>query len=305
MKHILILGGSGCAGFEITRLLHKFKNYKIFPISSSKEKVRVGNIDYKFIKLDLSKKKNINHLINFQPNIIINCLRSRSKNKKLFHFINFEIMKYILEKCDSIETVVSLSSGLVYQDSKKKISEKSKLDPKDNYSKIKLKLDNFLLKQSQDRFRLLIVRPFTFFGLMADNNEIFSTIINDHIRGKSTNLTLGQHYRDFISSTYVAKFIIHLLRTEKYEGIYNVGSGNKINFKNFVNLMMNEIGIKPILLFGKRKYKFFEKKCLICNPNKLNKTNFISKMETFSYSLYEYIKYNHPQLKVIKPKKYE
>ena len=284
MKRVLILGGSGCAGFEITRLLQKFKNYKVFSISSSKEKIKVNNINYEFIKLDLSKKRNLEFLKSLKPNIVINCLRSRSKNKILFKFINFEIMKYIIENCDEIETVVSLSSGLVYKDSKNKINEKSKLEPRDNYSKIKLKLDKFLLKKSKNSFRLLIVRPFTFFGLMADKNEIFSMIINNYVKGKSTILTSGEHYRDFSSSTYVAKAILHLLRSKEYYGIYNIGSGNKINFKTFVKLMMIEIGIRPKLSFGKRKYKLFEKKNLICNPNRINQTNFNSKINTFSYS---------------------
>ena len=102
-KKVIIVGGSGRLGSNLIKNLKS--NYNIINLSPEKSKTKT----YKYIKFDLSNKKDIEIFFSKKINdiaCVINCARFRSKNKKetmedFENTFNIEVKNYFffLKSC--------------------------------------------------------------------------------------------------------------------------------------------------------------------------------------------------------------
>jgi nucleoside-diphosphate-sugar epimerase len=131
------------------------------------------------------------------------------------------------------------SSSHVYSSSSNKIRERSELKPITLYGKLKYISELYILeKLEKSKISYCIGRifSFTFFGQKESflvpsifkKNIILS---NSFITFKNTN-----HFRDFVSISDINRAIFFLLK-KKANGIFNIGSGKKIN----LNLLVKKI----------------------------------------------------------------
>jgi CDP-paratose 2-epimerase len=123
MKNILITGGCGFVGSNLTEFLVK-KNFKVTTVDNLSRKgsflnfIRLSKIGVKNFKLDISKKDNLKKIPKFD--LIIDCCAeasvevSKSDIQKVFD-INLVGTLNILKKCAQDRSkIIFLSSSRVY-----------------------------------------------------------------------------------------------------------------------------------------------------------------------------------------------
>jgi UDP-glucose 4-epimerase len=131
------------------------------------------------------------------------------------------------------------SSSHVYSSSSNKIKENSKLKPLTLYGKLKYMSELYILeKLEKSKINYCIGRIFSFTHFRQKESFFVPSIYkkntlisNSFITFKNTN-----HFRDFISVSDINRAIFFLLK-KKVTGIFNIGSGNKIN----LNLLVKKI----------------------------------------------------------------
>ena len=166
-KNILIIGGGGYCGTEITEKLSKNKNNFITIIDNfwygnfikKKTNIKIVNADIRNTKKISKFFKNQNILLHLA------CVSNDSSyelNPKLSKTINFDSFEPIvkLAKLNGIDRFIYASSSSVYGVSKKKnVTEKHPLKPLTDYSKYKVKCEKILMKYKSDNFAVVIFRP--------------------------------------------------------------------------------------------------------------------------------------------------
>jgi UDP-glucose 4-epimerase len=131
------------------------------------------------------------------------------------------------------------SSSHVYSSSSNKIRENTKLKPITLYGKLKCMSEFYILeKLEKSKINYCIGRIFSFTHFRQKESFFVPSIYkkntlisNSFITFKNTN-----HFRDFISVSDINRAIFFLLK-KKVTGIFNIGSGNKIN----LNLLVKKI----------------------------------------------------------------
>ena len=222
----------------------------------------VGKNLNKFLKLDhkvklISFKNAINYNQINKYNFVINASINKDYITKKYNK-NFDNDIKIADKINNKKTVyVFLSSRKVYK-AKPNINENSKLSPKSNYSKNKLKTEKLLNKRFKNN--LIILRISNIIGnkLKFGKNlhKTFVDIFYDKAK-KGVIYDNKQNYKDFIS---IQKFceIINMIIRKNLRGTFNISVGKKV--------FLNDI-VKWLNHFNKNKFK-------IVNYNKSHTENF-------------------------------
>lgn len=127
------------------------------------------------------------------------------------------------------------SSSHVYSSSLNKIRENSKLKPITLYGKLKYLSELYILKKlekSKINYCIGRIFSFTYFG-QKESFLVPSIFKKNKIRRNSLVVFKNtNHFRDFVSIGDINRAIFFLLK-KKATGIFNIGSGKKINL-NFL-----------------------------------------------------------------------
>ena len=127
------------------------------------------------------------------------------------------------------------SSSHVYASSPNKIRENSKLKPITLYGKLKYLSELYILKKlEKSKINYCIGRIFSFTCFTQKESFLVPSIFK---KNKTTSSSLivfknTNHHRDFVSIGDINRAIFFLLK-KKSTGIFNIGSGKKINL-NFL-----------------------------------------------------------------------
>lgn len=261
MKNLLIIGGSKFAGKSFINYFNnnnKFKNLKIILISkksfSIKKKYKI-----KIIKRDFNKIK-----ILPDCDFILYCLRTNNKSNdnKLFKLFKKKLLK--LKKKPKI---IYTSSGVLYgeNNSRKKILEKRSISLKKikylkNYKKKwfkqKLNLEKKFFELSQQNYKILVLRMFTFIGpSLLDQNYVPSELIKKFKNNKRITINGPLNtYRSYLFESDFVEWIIKIFfKFEKQYDIYNFGSDKPITIYKLANKIGGYFNLKKIFLLNKSK----------------------------------------------------
>ena len=248
---ILIFGANGFLGKKIVKDFKK-KNYKVFTDICFKKKMK-KNSSYNFILKILNKVK---------PNIIINLLAStdvdkNEKNKRIAQKSNIlfpqNLAKAIKNTFQNI-FLIHLSTDQVY-DGKGGHLEKFP-NPINYYGISKLEGEKYFMDIPS-----LILRT-NFVGKAEKNQKktLSDWIFNNLMNKKKINTFKNIYFSPLHTSTLIK--IIDKLIFKKIEGIYNLGSKNKISkakfallfssYLNFDSDLLNEINYRKKYLVARR-----------------------------------------------------
>ena len=149
---------------------------------------------------------------------------------------------------------------------KKKISERSKIDPISYYGKTKLLAEKYIIKQLQKSSTVYCIgRIFSTTNKNQKNNYLVPDLKKKIKKSKNKILLHNlSHYRDFISMKDIAKIIFCLFK-KRFKGIINIASGREIYLKDIAIYISK---------YYKKKVEFKDnnkKTHLIANTNKLKK----------------------------------
>lgn len=257
MKKIIgLTGGYGNLGKKFRKLYDK--QFKIINFN--------GNItSKKDLKIWLNSN-NFNFIIHFAAIVPTRKVDSDYTKALNVNTVGTEnLVDGILKYNKELDWFFYASTSHVYISKKNKIRENDIKKPISNYGKTKLFGENIIIKKLKNKkINFCIGRIFS----IIDNNDtnFFLNSIKSKFKKNKQNLLLENlnHYRDFLSTNKICK-IINILSKINYNGIINIGSGNKIYLKS--------IALKLSKKYN-RKVKFKDNKnatYLIANISKLQK----------------------------------
>ena len=286
MKNLLVIGGAGYVGNEIIKYFLK-RNVKVTCLDNLiyNQKFKLNHRLLNFLKLDITKKKEIKKISEFYDTVVILAglvgdpitKKYKSLSIKVNENAIINIIDYFNEKkrCNKLFFISTCSNyGLVKKNVK--IKETAPLKPLSLYAKSKVKIEKLLLRKKKNLFNPTIFRFATAFGLsermrydLTINQFVLEMYLKRQIEIYDHKTWRPYcHLKDFARLIYKSYKIDSIFINRQ---VFNAGS-NKNNFNKIqiAQAIKKYIGGKIIIVKeskDKRNYKV--------NFNKLeNKLNF-------------------------------
>ena len=263
MKKILLIGGAGYVGTELTLLLLKndylVTVYDLFIYGDC-----IGNHENLIkIKGDVRDIKKIEKSIQGQDLVIhLACISndpSFDLNPELAKSINYDFFEDFVKRCkdNGVKKLLFASSSSVYGVKKEKnVSEDISLEPLTDYSKYKAMCEEVVLKYYDKNFICCILRPATCCGYSKRQRfDLIVNILTNHAFNKKIIKVFGgEQLRPNINIIDMCRAYMHILNSsdDLINGeIFNVGQEN---------LSVNEIAILVKNVFKEENIEIIREK---------------------------------------------
>lgn len=238
MNKIVILGG-GYIGTNLANYIVKNSNDKVYVVGLKSEYNNYLDERINFIEMYIEQISTDNYEI-FRNAIVIdaigniNATNDIQTSSKLFvqnysnkidllnKLLNFNINKYVFLS----------SGGTVYEDSIIPHKENENLNPKSIYAMEKVVIEKHLeiLAAENNLFKYLILRLSNPYGGVVSKNKkqgIIDVTINKVLKNEKISI-FGDlnNVRDYIYIDDLSEYIYKLSISNKYNEIFNIGTGN-------------------------------------------------------------------------------
>ena len=165
---------------------------------------------------------------------------------------------------------IMVSTGLAYRDQGRPLQEEDPLGTVHPYAATKAVADLLLRAAGPAlRIRLTVLRPFSFTGPGDKGSRLFPSLLRAASRGKKISLTGGRQIRDFLSSADVASGVLAALRhppaSSLEPAIYNLGSAKPFPLRQVIEDVVQSLGLRVKLGFGKRETDPHEPRFLVAD----------------------------------------
>ena len=151
------------------------------------------------------------------------------------------LINAILKKRKKPNWFFYASTSHVYKlNYKMKLSKENEtLKPQSLYGNTKKKAEEIILKKLKDTsIKVCIGRIFSFTDRKQGSDFVIPSIVKKIKLSKNKKIEFKNlnHYRDFLSTKVIAKYI-HNLEKNKCQGVFNIGSGKAFNLKQIASLI--------------------------------------------------------------------
>jgi len=257
----LIVGGTGFIGKELIKKCLKLK-WKVTSISTKIVKSKNKMLGVKYLKCDISKKKNLDLKIKEDFNYVVNLagyVNHRHKIKTYnSHYIGCKNLSNFFQN-KKISSFIQMGSSLEYGKLKSPHHEQMKVNQKSLksiYAQSKLLATNYLLKlHVKKNFPCTILRLYLAYGPTQDYNRFIPIIIKSCLKNEKFPCSNGIQTRDFLYISDLIELIIKSIKNKKSKGqIINAGSGNKFKLKKVIKKII-KISHGGVALYGKIKLR--------------------------------------------------
>jgi len=273
MKKIIILGANSFAGTSFVKFLLK-KKYKVYSSSRSNEKKEPFNIykkninkqNYKFKKIDINKKKDLNDL----NNIII--------KDKIKLIVDFSSQSMVAQSWDQPEDwvrtnclgklnlismlckiknvkYIRISTPEVYGNNTNKIKENDKILPSTPYAITQATADFFTFAYTKFKgLNSITLRFANFYGPGQQLFRIIPKTIISILKGKKLNIHGdGTSKRSFIFPDDFCESILLAIKKGKKNEVYNISPKREISIINLVKTICKMMNYeeKKLVVFSK------------------------------------------------------
>jgi nucleoside-diphosphate-sugar epimerase len=274
MKKVVITGGAGFIGKELTKSLLRY-NYKLFILDNlSFKQDFIKSKSIKNYKIDITEKIKLINLINkIEPNIVVHLAAVHSipvceKKRQLAQLTNIVGTENLLEAIGNIklDKFIHASTGGIYSWKSRILDEKkSSLDPRDNYSVTKFSNEKqiyFWSEKTSNKY--VIARIFNAIGPNDPNGHLIPDILSQINKDKKVNkIFLGNIFakRDYIDVRDVAKSLTKIirLRLSKKSEIINICNQSNYSIKDILKIISYELGTIIKVKIDKKRLRKFDR----------------------------------------------
>ena len=245
MEKYLILGaGSAIAKYFTSRLKREGKS--VFELSSNKGIDKVYSVNSIKSKIEI-----------FDPTVIINFVGTYTSNYDKSYSINVLISKNIFDAAieeDFKGKIILVGSASEYG-AQSKYTEECIEKPKSIYGLTKLMQHSlFQYYVNTHNIEANYIRVFNVVFDKLDEKLFignFSSQLKKMLKDKSKEIKLGNldSYRDFLLIDDVYDGFIEVIKKGNSGEVYNLGMGKSIFMRDFVNIVLKELGLKLELIF--------------------------------------------------------
>lgn len=192
------------------------------------------------------------------------------------------LMKVLDANKDNLKCINFISSWFVYGDTDLPANENSVCNPKGFYSITKKCAEDLLISYCKtNKIKYRIFRLSNVYGKndlkVSNKKNALQFLINKIKQNEQIDLYYGgKFYRDYMSVEDVCRAINHLLLYGEVNSIYNIGSGDKIEFIEIINkiIQLTNSRSEIITVQPSEFHKIVQVKDMILDVSKLNHTNF-------------------------------
>lgn len=254
--NILVTGGAGFIGKYLVKFLLEKENsvtiFDNFSNSSEKSINFLTEMGAKIVKGDITNIEDLENVIDKHDTVIhlaaqISVLKSITDPDETFR-VNVEGTNNVLTKCEknSVKKIVFASSAAVYGDSSSNIqlTEKSQMNPISPYGESKMKMEQNIVKFTNNKMDYVILRFFNIYGIgqSPEYAGVITKFLKNIINEESLQIFGdGLQTRDFVAIHDVIQSIYNALMY-KQSGIFNIASGKKITIRDLAKQMISVSG---------------------------------------------------------------
>lgn len=311
-KRILITGATGTLGYNVYRVLSGDPRYELYlPVRTLRPELFKPDGQVRVFLLDLADRTRVREVIEqTQPDAVVHCAASGLRPPKPAWFemtsFNVEGTLRLFEACCALRRChfIYISSGLVYREQGRPLSETGPLDTLHPYGASKSAAD-WLLRAAAVEFgrKLTLLRPFSFTGLNDGGERLFPSLLRAAAEGRPFPLSAGGQVRDFCSVTDIARGValsIEPGHASLMEAL-NLGSGLAVTIRGTVERVCQELNLRVDLQFGARDYYPHEPMHLVADIAKAEAMLGWRPRENLAHAVWELAQSEFPALPVTRP----
>lgn len=279
MEKVIIFGGCGFIGKNLTKYLKKF--YGVIVIDKYIDDIFLKENKIEFYQYDFENIDQLKKIIDEEkPNYIINLISHVTSVRELNLFpkminSNLDILLKIYETTKDLETlklVMQFGSGEEYGNIEAPFTEIMKEEPVSPYAIAKLLTTNTALMLYKNyNYPICIVRPSNLFGKYQTKDKFIPYILEKLKNNEEILTTFGEQKRDFIFIDDFVNIIQKLLeKSNLIRGeVINVGSGISISLKDIILYLKEKLNSTSEIKFGAIPYRENEMMNFCLNISKL------------------------------------
>ncbi|WP_294658784.1 NAD(P)-dependent oxidoreductase [uncultured Fusobacterium sp.] len=265
MEKVIIFGGCGFIGKNLTKYLKKF--YDVIVIDKYIDDIFLKENKIEFYQYDFENIDQLKKIIDEEkPNYIINLISYVTSVRELSLFpkminSNLDILLKIYETTKDLENlklVMQFGSGEEYGNIESPFTEIMKEEPVSPYAIAKLLTTNTALMLYKNyNYPICIVRPSNLFGKYQAKDKFIPYILEKLKNNEKILTTFGEQKRDFISIDDFVNIIQKLLeKSSLIRGeVINVGSGISISLKDIILYLKEKLNSTSEIKFGAIPYR--------------------------------------------------
>lgn len=259
MKKILITGALGFSGKYLTSYLVKTCPLNIIQLDIFNDESE------NYYQVNLENPDEVKEIINkIKPDYLVHLAGiTKSPNYQDFYrgnlFTSINLLDALVQNKLFDCKILLVSSSAVYgNNSKKLLSENSRLFPINHYGNSKIAMENTAIQYYRNfKLKINIARPFNIIGPAQSTQFVLPSLIHKLMKLKLSNNDSSfevsdlNHTRDFIDIRDVVKAYWVILNSDRSGEIYNIGSGKEVSIKEAINKTIELLNLK-IKLKGKQ-----------------------------------------------------
>lgn len=256
----IISGATGCIGYALVSKLLKEKQSITLILNpiSNRNKIFDKFKDLKIHFEDLSNYKNIK--LNSKYNVFIHLAWSGGSQRNNYEINNASCF-YSLDAFDlalrcGCSTFLSIGSQAEYGITSKLINEKHFCIPQNEFGIAKLNTFFRLKKKAiNHNINFSWLRVLSAYGPYDRSSSMLMNTIKKIISGELPRLSDGNQYWDFIHADDIADVLIKLSKTKIKSNLYVIGSDERLQLKEYINILCKELNFDSKKILGKLKLK--------------------------------------------------
>jgi dolichol-phosphate mannosyltransferase len=258
---ILVLGGSGFVGANLTKMLLQFRE-DIYATAMHSPAWRLEGLPTQNVRIvDLLVEANLDKLLDeVRPRTVFNCVAygaySFETDSQLIYQTNFNFTHKLLIRLDArkISCYIHAGSSSEYGDNAAGPDENSLPEPNSDYAVSKVATANLLhYFGKKKQFPCLNLRLYSVYGPMEDSARLIPNIVKAGLEKHHPEYVHPEISRDFIYVEDVCEAFADAalnLDKEDYGDSFNIGSGYKTTIGEIATLASEIFQIEDAPVFS-------------------------------------------------------